>query len=359
MPPTRRRFDAGITQRLLDEPQRFGYFQAVRLLELYFARRGVRTQDIVAERLRFKNTLSLAFPASEIEQAEAMAADGTAIIDAIQLAHAVEEGDFQSVDITPAFFGLLGTSGALPLQYTERLMRREIYQRDHAARAFLDIFSNRSAALFYTAWKKYRLPLQYELDRNDRALPLMLSLTGLNYKPLRDKLQSRPGRIFDESLAYYTGALWRRPTSAAMLQRVLSDYFQVAVNVEQFVAQWYPVPSEQRSYLGQSNASLGRGALAGERVLQCDLRVRLWIGPLDRAQFTDFLPGGESAGALAKMVQILTGNRLEYEVKLILQPSEVRGAALFDQRDDGRLGWDAFLCTRLPMEPRSDASYQL
>ena len=33
MPSARRRFSAGITQSLLEEPYRYGYFQAVRLLE--------------------------------------------------------------------------------------------------------------------------------------------------------------------------------------------------------------------------------------------------------------------------------------------------------------------------------------
>lgn len=359
MCPARRRHDTGVTQRLLDEPYRFGYFQAVRLLELYFVRKGARSRNVVADRVRFQNTLSLSFPPSELMEATARAADGSPIDEPQQRALAVEQGDVASVSVTPAFFGLLGSNGALPLQYTERLTAREIYQRDRAARAFFDVFSNRSAGLFYEAWKKYRLALKYEIDREDRALPIMLSLAGLNYPRLRERLASEPGQVFPETAAFYSGTLWRRPASATMVKRTVADYFGVAVELEQFVPRWYPVPAEQRTYLGQNNATLGGGALAGERVLQCDLCMRLWIGPLDRKTFTDFLPGGASAHALKKLVQLMTGVRLEYDVKLVLAPEAVQGASLSSEREDGRLGWDAFLVTQPQTEPRTDAGYQI
>ncbi|MBS63994.1 type VI secretion system baseplate subunit TssG [Salinisphaera sp.] len=359
MPSARRRFSAGITQSLLEEPYRYGYFQAVRLLELYFSRGDGRRLDFVSERLRFRNTLSLDFPPSELKEALALAVDGSVIEDEQQRNHAIEEGDLAQVAITPAFFGLLGTNGALPLQYTERLIGREIYQRDRAARAFFDIFSNRSAALFYAAWKKYRLPLHYELDRRDRALPVMLSFAGMDFDPLKKRLRHEPGCIHQEAIANYASAFWRKPASASMVERVVADYFGVEVRLEQFVARWYDVPPAQRTYLGQANATLGGGALSGERVMQCDICVRLWIGPLKRAQFTGLLPGGDSAEALKKLVQALTGVRLEYEVVLILAPEEVRGAALDADREDGRLGWDAFLCSRQPDAPRADAGYRI
>lgn len=359
MCPARRRYDTGVTQRLLDEPYRFGYFQAVRLLEQYFVRKGMRSRNVVADRVRFENTLSLSFPPSELMEASARADDGSPIDEPQQRALAVEQGDVARVHITPAFFGLLGANGALPLQYTERLTARETYQRDRAARAFFDVFSNRSASLFYEAWKKYRLALRYETDREDRALPTILALAGVNYPRLRERLADEPGQVFPESAAYYAGTLWRRPTSATMVKRTVADYFGVDVELEQFVPRWYPVPAEQQTYLGQNNATLGGGALAGERVLQCDLCIRLWIGPLDRATFANFLPGGASAEALKKLVQLMTGVRLEYDVRLLLAPEAVQGAALGGDRDDGRLGWDAFLVTKPQTEPRAEAGYQI
>ena len=36
----KRRFDPGVIQQFLDEPYRFEFFQAVRMLELYFSQQG-------------------------------------------------------------------------------------------------------------------------------------------------------------------------------------------------------------------------------------------------------------------------------------------------------------------------------
>ena len=94
-----------------------------------------------------------------------------------------------------------------------------------------------------------------------------------------------------------------------------------------------------------ANAMLGAGAMAGARVWQRDLRLRIVIGPLKRARFDAFLPGGEAARALASMLSMMTGVSLEYEVQLVLCAKEVEGASLADDRSGGRLGWDTFLVT--------------
>ena len=108
---------------------------------------------------------------------------------------ALEEGALDNLAITPSFFGMLGGQGALPLRYTEIVAERESVWRDRAARAFFDIFSNRATALFYLAWKKYRLPLQYEVDNSKHYLPLLLSLAGAADKTLRRDLTGTPGAI--------------------------------------------------------------------------------------------------------------------------------------------------------------------
>ena len=69
----KRRIDPGVAQRLMSEPQRFQFFQAVRVLEHLFVRHGVRAEDVVTRKLRFRNSMSMGFPASEIEQLRAYA----------------------------------------------------------------------------------------------------------------------------------------------------------------------------------------------------------------------------------------------------------------------------------------------
>ncbi|GAB2918051.1 type VI secretion system baseplate subunit TssG [Paraburkholderia jirisanensis] len=357
MQTAQRRIDPGVVEQLLDEPYRFEFFQAVRLLERWFGQpASARPGDVVAQRVMFRSTLSLAFPPSEIERVLSYSEDGTALKDKAQRSAALADATVRKVDMTPAFFGMLGAQGALPLHYTEQLIGREQQNRDRAAREFFDVFSNRATALFYAAWKKYRLPFHYELDRDERYLPLLLALAGVAEADTRKNLQKGKGTVFDEAIAGYAIAARHRPVSAAYLQRTLSDYFKAPVRVEQFVGRWYDVPPDQLTELGKSNALLGATALAGARVWQRDMRVRLAIGPLSKQDYVAFLPGAERAVALERMLVLLSGITLEYEVRLFLRRADVGTVVL---GKGSRLGWDAFMCTQAANQDRGDARYAL
>lgn len=384
LPKPSARAPSSAIERLLDDPHRFGFFQAVRLLERWMQREeGLDSAQVLSGRIGFRNTLSLAFPPSEIaelrvlpQDAEpAQTVDATRPIESQQVSALAENaadtaadaaaGGLRSrsvrrVEITPAFFGLLGTGGALPTHYTELLAEREASRRDadrYAPRAFYDIFLHRAAALFYQGWRKHRLPVQFEADRRNRYLPLMLSMAGVGHPALRDRLRAREGGISDDALAYYAATFQRRPVSAASLQQVLQHYFDVPVKLENFIGRWFTLPEANRSQLGLSNMRLGTDALVGERVWQRDLRLRLTFGPLDHDKFSRFLPGGPAALALKELLTLMTGVTLEYEIRLALRAKDVRGCRLGDSGP--RLGWDSYLITRASNADRSDAGYDL
>jgi type VI secretion system protein ImpH len=352
-----RRFEPSVIERLFEQPYRFQFFQAVRMLELWLKKNGLPREGAVASFLRFQNSLSLNFPASQLE---AMDTEPRALAkDSAALGEALRRGELKYIRITPAFMGFLGTAGALPAHYTERVAAHALYERDDGPRAFLDTFSNRTLALFYEAWRKYRLELQYEIDGKDRFLPLLLSMAGLGNHALRHRLSDGGEGVLDESVGYFAAAMRHRPASAAMIGKVLSDYFGEPINVTQFIGAWYDVPPTQQTTLGGTNAQLGMSALVGGRVWQRDLRMRLTVGPLDRAGFDAFLPGGLAARALAKMLTMFTGLTLEYEVHIVLRAPDVDGVTLSEERHGGRLGWDSFLCTAPETRDRDDLRYEL
>lgn len=370
MPSTKRRFEPSVIQRLLDTPFRFQFFQAVRLIELWLKHQGVGEDQAWAEHIRFTNRISLGFPAGEIE---ALRTDppGISYTEAA-LADALRRGELLHLRLTPSFMGFLGGNGTLPSHYTERIAAHQLLEKDEGPRAFLDTFSQRAVALFYGAWRKYRLELQYEHRAmgkgKDHFLPLLLSLAGLGNKSLHDRLQAQhlgdaggpaSDGVLDASLGHFAVALRQRPVSASLMQRVLADYFAVPLAIEQFVGCWYEVPLAHQTRLGFNNAVLGKAAMVGERVWQRDLRVRLRIGPLARADFLLFLPGAGGAGALQKMLTMFTGVCLEYEVQLILRASDVVGASLRSTRIGGRLGADLFLTTRPEVRNRADVIYHI
>ena len=355
---TKRRFEPAVIERLFQEPYRFEYFQAVRMLELWLKRHGSPQQGAVANFLRFQNSTSLSFPASQLESMQPEPRD--VACDSRSLGAALKASTLKYIRITPAFMGLLGGNGALPTHYTERIAAHVLYQKDEAPRAFLDTFSNRSLALFYEAWRKYRLELKYQVDGKDTFLPLLLSLAGLGNESLRKRLTDDDGGgVLDESIGYFAAALRHRPASAVQISRVLSEYFGQPVKAVQFIGCWYDVPPAQQTMLGGANAVLGAGAMSGSRVWQRDLRMRLEIGPLDRPSFDSFLPGGKAARALESMLTMFTGVTLEYEVQLVLGAAHVQGASLAEERSGGRLGWDSFLVTGAQEHDRRDVCYEI
>jgi type VI secretion system protein ImpH len=354
---TKRRFEPAVIERLFAQPHRFEYFQAVRMLELWLKKHGAPQDGAVANFLRFQNSTSLAFPASQLESLQPEPRDMA--IDAHSLGEALKSAQLRYIRITPAFMGFLGNSGTLPAHYTERIAAHALYQKDEGPRAFLDTFSNRALALFYEAWRKYRLELKYQIHGKDEFLPLLLSLAGMHSPSLRRRLSDGGDGVLDESMAYFATAIRQRPASAVQIARVLSEYFCQSIRVEQFIGAWYDVPAGQQTMLGMTNAVLGGGAMAGERVWQRDLRMRLVVGPLDLEGYESFLPGGKAARALESMVTMFTGLALEYEVQLVLRAEDVQGARLDDERSGGRLGWDSFLVTEAQQQDRSDVRYEI
>lgn len=349
-----RRLDSPVAQRLQTQFYRFEFFQALKLLEQMLLRQGLSARELV-DRISFANSTSLGFPASEIEALQIYDAQGQKL---------GAQTDWRNVhigriQITPAFFSLLGAHGALPSGYTEQLLRREQESKERAATAFLDIFVQRAVRHFYRAWCKYRLALCDGQQGRREYLQALIWLGG-GVRQLEDMAQPYAGdHVFDETLGRYAAAARQRPLSAAYLQRILREHFDCFIRIEQFVGKWYQVPERQCTALGSTNAVLGHTALVGQRVWQRDLRVRLWIGPLDQQAFDAFYPGQPRARALARLLKALAGVTYEYEVRLILDRRAI-GPARLAADGDARLGWNCFLCgTGGSDVDRSDAMYEL
>lgn len=346
----RRRIPPRLIDTLGQAPQRFEFLQAVRLLERHFA--ADRAAGGPGGGVRFRNSLALAFAASQIEALE-LHLDAPAE-DANAAAAGSGRHRLRGACLTPAFIGLLGRHGCLPTHYTERIAERERYQRDRALRPFFDLFSERAVAQFYGAWRKYRLAFEYESDRAGRFLPELLALCGLGTPALRDRLRGAAG-IDDESLAHLAGLLRQRPLSAVGLEQALAACLRVPVRVAQFVGRHYALPPQQQSRLGGSAARLGGDAVLGERVWQCDLRLAIHLGPLDADDYRRFLPGGAGAAALRALLGLAAGLQFEFEVRPILCAAAVRACGFGSA--GARLGFDAFLLAGGNVADRDDAVF--
>jgi len=323
---------AGVIDELLAEPWRYELFQAIRLLSRWLRRHGLAPEAA----LRFENSLSLAFPTSEIEslrREEGAAGDGA-----------------MRLRLRTAVISLLGVHGVLPLHYTERVQAWEHATHDDGPRAFFDAFSSRQVALFYRAWRKYRVRGGPDEDNRDRFLAQLAAIGGVAAQaPMQADLPF-------ESLAYFAAQLRSRVVPASLLAGVLGEYLQVPVTVEQFTGRWDPLEPSQRSRLGENNCDIGLGATLGARLLRPELGIRIRVGPLSSRAFERFLPGADGARALAALLGRFAIDLPYRELQVVLRGDEVDGASL-----DGtvRLGLDGFLCTRPDRRDRDDVCYLL
>ncbi len=315
-------YGAEVSVELREEPWNFEFFQAVRLLERFGDGHPVgRFDNPEDEAVRFGCNPSLTFPPSQI--------------------HSLKwEGDKQP-RMTVNFMGMIGPMGVLPIAYSE-WMNERIRAKDHTLREFLDIFHHRIISLFYQAWEKYRFPVAFERDRDDRFTRYLLDFIGLGTEGLRNRL-STP----DEALVFYAGLLGMQPRSATALRQILYDYFGVPVEIEQFVGTWKPLSESDQTHPGddaQYSEQLSLGAVAGDEVWDTQSTARIVLGPLTLAQYLDFLPIGTAYKPLCDLADFFTRREFDFELQLILKREETPGVPL-DYQDEGRpmLGWTTWL----------------
>ncbi|MDL2356932.1 MAG: type VI secretion system baseplate subunit TssG, partial [Pseudomonadota bacterium] len=337
MPTEERQPAAGVIHHLFDEPVRHQFRQALRLLLMWLRSQGVAYDDAFKHVLRFQNSVSLGFPASEIAALKAeFVAEPT---EEDEPATAVSKVPAR-IALTPAFIGLLGTNGTLPLHYSERIAAQQLHGKDESARAFLDILSNRMVGLFFEAWGKYRLESKIDTHGIDPLRAMLLQLGGFKGA---DRHQLRGE---DDVQAYFAAAFRTRPTSAFAIAGALTEYFGVPIEIEQFVGCWDYLGASQLTVLGKAAPALGHGATLGKRIWRRDRRIRLNIGPLTKAGFDRCLPNGATAAAIKQMLKHFGVANLECEVCLILKPECIRPAVLSAKKQAvNRLGWDSFLTT--------------
>ena len=316
-----------LNEELFDEPYKFEFFQAVRLLEKMFPeRRAVGRETLVTpEVVRFRSHISLNFPASEIYELKETTDEYT---------------DEQKLEMFINFMGMIGASGVMPVHYTEIAMERLRY-RDTTLWTFLDIFTHRAVSLFFRAWEKYRFPIAYERGQDDFTAYLF-DFVGLGTRGLRGRMS-----LEDESLLAYGGLIAQKPHSALALANILSDYFNVKAKVRQFFGQWLDLDAESITRLGLRNSKLSASAIIGTRVWEQQSKFRIRLGALTFKEFQSFLPNGSAHKALKSIARFMVGLEFDFDVQLILQKKQVPGTILTTRAvRRPMLGWTSFLKTK-------------
>lgn len=328
----------GVIAQLLARPQQYCWRQAVRLLLGWLQQQGVPPETALLHMLRFDNSISPAFPASQIEALG---------IEALGIEDGPDNLALLQVHITPTFMGLLGNHGALPSHYSERLASHQASAHDYAPRAFLDLFSSRALVLFYQAREKYRIE---QGVASQQFLPHLLALAGRH--------DATCGDIAPSVIGLYSGLLQQRHLSATAMAHILTDHFSVPVTVREATGAMLTLAPREQTALGGANAVLGQRSLAGARSLRPDLAITIRIGPLSAKRHASFLPGASASGQLLQLMRLFGQLWLQIQVVLVLRADDVRGATL-GRRSEGGLGCDSFLAVPADKSDRDDMHYHL
>ena len=308
---------------LRDRPEGFEFFEAIRRLECAFPeqpRLGESTKPS-EDMVRLCHTPSLAFAPRTIDRFEPGGAGRPARMHGL-------------------FFGLFGPNAPLPLHLTEYALDRQHNEKDSTFIAFADIFHHRMTSLFYRAWADAQPTVQFDRPREDRFRMYMGALVGLSTPGLEGR-DAMP----DQYKRFFAGRLLAQARNAEGLRTLLEQFFRIPVRIVEFVGAWMRLPSTAHLRLGRSSevAGLGLTAVMGESVWGAQQRFRLRLGPLNRAQFNNFLPGGEALRQLVAAVKTYIGEEKAWDVQLVLNREEVPVTRLGHA---GRLGLSTWMGQR-------------
>ena len=315
MPPD----DLSALDRLQAQPYGFSLFAALRLLEQTHAdqpRLG-ESRKAADDVVRLGQAPHLSFAPSDLAQVTATEAGGIAL---------EQYG-----------YGLFGPNGALPLHLTELAYERRRQQEDGTIVAFLNLFHHRLISLFYRAWADSEPAVSLDRPQTDRFRTYVGALFGLAPESACDA-----DAVPDFAKLSRAGRFAQQTRSADGLEAILADYFEIPVEVRPFAGAWLDIPRDLYSRLGAQQ--LGISTTLGASTWQCQHKFEIVLGPLARADFSDFLPGGASLAELHALVRLYTNDEWAWQARLLLRDADIPGLHLGGAGN--QLGWTSWLGAR-------------
>lgn len=308
-------------ERLVAEPYRYDFYQALRRIESahpHLPRLGeaLRPRD---EPVRVAQSSELRFAPAPV--------------------HTVQFQEDGTPRLMQHIFGLLGPNGPLPMHLTEMARDRAIHHADNTLQRFLDTLTHRFALLFYRAWAAAQPVL--DLDRPDGAAfaRRLGALFGIG-----SELQLTRDAVGDASKLHFAGRLARQARDADGLLAWCRSQFDAPVQIEQWCGHWMALAEDERSRLRKHDAQgLGRGTVLGASVWDVQHKFRIVIGPLSLPRYIDFLPGGRDLARLQAMVRQWVGLEFAWDLKLVLARADVPPLHLGRRSAPGMLGRTSWL----------------
>jgi type VI secretion system protein ImpH len=226
------------------------------------------------------------------------------------------------------------------LHLTEVAYSREHQADDPAFSDFVNAFQHRFASLFYRAWAGSDPCTAFDRTDQDEFRLYVGALIGIGPHEARDR-----DSVLDYAKLARVGLFAPQNRSAEALEQILTEYFELPVELIPFVGGWLDIASDARCRLGMQpeHATLGLGATIGTMTWQCQSRFEIALGPLGTADFVNFLPGARGLTQLKALVRLYTNEEWSWQVRLLLEPGQIPAMRL---GEGGWLGWTSWLGSR-------------
>ena len=251
-------------------------------------------------------------------------------------------------------FGLFGPNGPLPLHLTEYARDRINNADDTTFSAFADLFHHRLLSLFYRAWANAEPSVSFDRPDEDHYAKFVAAAIGMAMPSYRTR-DDMP----DLAKLHYSGWFSCQTRNADGLEAIIQDFFKIPTRIEQFVGHRMEIPPEGQFRLGKSKetGALGLTTTLGKEVWDRQSKFRVVLGPLNKDEYANLLPGKRGLKQLVAIVKNYVGDEFDWDIKLQVKSECVQAVRL---GKNGKLGWNCWMSTqepsdkKLPEEVRQD-----
>lgn len=353
---------APVQERLLASPERFDFFQATYLLER-FAGQSTLGSGVCAQSdpVQFKASAKLGYNGAVIASVQSVPS-----VQSDQSAHncldkiSKNKAEKTFFEMTVNGFGILGAEGVMPLHYSE-WVAAQVRQGPSVLMAFIDLFHQRCFTLMYLAWKKYRFPARTGavVERAVKSsVGVFSKLSRQQAYQQQASTSSVRAHAIERACMQYAGVMARGQMGPETLSRLLSDYFNLSIVVQDFQGAWAPVGKafltrlagcgqslqrgeqslqcaehrpQRRSRRHKHQACLGVNTILGERAWQVQSKVLISVTCNSRDDFEAFSPAGDACQYLVMLLQHSLGSGVSADLVLIVQRAHLPAPVLARQ----------------------------
>ena len=275
-----------VTVRFFEEPYRFDFQQAIRLVENLAGGQGLNPIETPFA-FQLRSRVFLSAPPSDVY--------------AYDMRHPRALWGAPVLEVN--LLGLAGITGPLPMPYTEMILERK-KARDHAMDDFLQIFNHRLLSIYRSIYVNMTPAAQDVLPGQTAIGKSLNAFAGLQFA--RHKMLT------------YAGPLWAKYRSIHQVRQILEAYFEVPVTLLSHEGTFKTIPPEAVTLLGRQHQRLGEGASLGGRYWDETTNLRVQVGPVPYEVYNQLKPGAPGHEALHEVSRMLLSSEYDVEIDVVL-----------------------------------------